>query len=56
MEKRAKIQGFNVDLLDMKEVLDALVSGINENRNIHVVTINPEIYSLPRKMKNLQKL
>lgn len=53
MEKRAKIQGFYVDLLGFEEVIERLFTA---GRNIHVVTINPEIIQSAKKNPHLAKI
>lgn len=56
MKKRAKIQGFYVDLLDFNEVISRILQGIKEKKNIHVVTINPEIIQSAKKRPELAKI
>lgn len=56
MENCAKVHGFNVNLLNMEQVIEALLSGIDQNKNIHVVTINPEIIQSAKKTPFLAKI
>lgn len=41
--KKAKVLSYNVDLLTKKEALEFVVSSIETQKNVHVLTINPEI-------------
>lgn len=56
MEKRANIQGFNVDLMSFDEVIKAIVCAINDEKNLHVVTINPEIIQNAKKNFELKQI
>ncbi len=56
MDKRVKIQGFNVDLMSFDEVIKALICAVNDAKNIHVVTINPEIIQNAKKTPELKKI
>ena len=56
MEKRAKVQGFYVDLLDYDEVINKSIDAINADKNVHIVTINPEIIQSAKKNKELANI
>lgn len=56
MERKAKVQGFNVNLLSFDEVIKALVCAINDEKNLHVVTINPEIIQNAKKNFDLKQI
>ena len=56
MERKANIQGFNVNLMSFDDVIKALVCGINDEKNIHVVTINPEIIQNAKKNFELKSI
>ncbi len=56
MKNRAVIQGFNVDLLNFDEVVDALKKAFDNDLNIHVVTVNPEIIQSAKKNPELKKI
>lgn len=56
MENRAKVQGFYVDLLTYEEVINKSFMGIENNQNIHIVTINPEIIQSAKKRPDLAKI
>ncbi len=56
MKNRAVIQGFNVDLLNFDEVVDALKKAFDSDSNIHVVTVNPEIIQSAKKNPELKKI
>ena len=56
MERKAKVQGFNVNLLSFDEVIKALVCAINDEKNLHVVTINPEIIQNAKKNFELKQI
>lgn len=49
MNERIKIQGFDVDLKTFDEALEYCISGINEQKSIQVVTINPEMIQMAKK-------
>lgn len=56
MERKAKVQGFNVNLMSFDEVIKALVCAINDEKNLHVVTINPEIIQNAKKNFELKQI
>ena len=56
MERKANIQGFNVDLLSFDEVIKSLLCAIDDGKNIHVVTINPEIIQNAKKNFELRQI
>ena len=56
MERKAKVQGFNVNLLSFDEVIKALVCAINDEKNLRVVTINPEIIQNAKKNFELKQI
>ena len=56
MERKAKVQGFNVNLMSFDEVIKALVCAINDEKNLHVVTINPEIIQNAKKNFDLKQI
>ena len=56
MERKAKVQGFNVNLMSFDEVIKALVCAINDEKNLHVVTINPEIIQNAKKNYELKQI
>lgn len=56
MERKAKVQGFNVNLMSFDEVIKALVCAINDEKNVHVVTINPEIIQNAKKNFELKQI
>lgn len=56
MNKRATIQGFNVDLLSFEEVIAASFEHIKSGENAHIVTINPEIIQSAKKRPELKKI
>lgn len=56
MENRAKVQGFCVDLLTYEEVINKSFMSIENNQNIHIVTINPEIIQSAKKRPDLAKI
>ena len=56
MERKAKVQGFNVNLMSFDEVIKALVCAVNDEKNLHVVTINPEIIQNAKKNFELKQI
>lgn len=56
MERKAKVQGFNVNLMSFDDVIKALVCAINDEKNLHVVTINPEIIQNAKKNFELKQI
>lgn len=56
MERKVKVQGFNVNLMSFDEVIKALVCAINDEKNLHVVTINPEIIQNAKKNFELKQI
>ncbi|MCD8025247.1 MAG: hypothetical protein LUE64_06910, partial [Candidatus Gastranaerophilales bacterium] len=56
MDKRAKIQGFSVDLLSFDEVIQKSFSAAENGQNLHIVTINPEIILSANKNNKLAEI
>ncbi len=56
MLDHAKVQGFSVDLLNYDEVENIAFENLNNNKNTHIVTINPEIIQSAKKNKELAKI
>lgn len=56
MDKRAKVQGFGVDLLTFEEVVNLSFKRISEEKNTHIVTINPEIIQSAKKREDLAEI
>lgn len=56
MNKRAIVQGFNIDLLTFDQVVSLIVDRIQANLNTHVVTINPEIIQSAKNKKDLANI
>ena len=44
-----KVLGYDVDLMSFKEALEFVVTKINNNEGLHIVTINPEIIEFANK-------
>lgn len=56
MRKCARIQGFNVDLMSFDEVIRTLLSAISDEKNIHIVTVNPEIVQSAKRNNELGEI
>ena len=56
MIKTAKIQGFKVNLLSFEEALEYSLNSIKNNRNVHIVTINPEIIQNAKNKPELKNI
>ena len=56
MEKRAKIQGYDVDLMTFDEVIFECLDSIKNNKVVHLETINPEIIQQAKKNPVLKKV
>lgn len=53
---REKVLGYSVDLYNMQESIDFCLKSIKNNKNCHVVTINPEIIELANKNKEYETI
>lgn len=56
MKKRAKIQGYDVDLMTFDEVIFECLDSIKNNKVVHLETINPEIIQQAKKNPVLKKV
>lgn len=43
MEKRVTVLNCPIDICDMQEAIDLSICAIRENKNFHVITVNPEM-------------
>ena len=50
-DKKTKILGYDVDLLTFNEAVQFALDKLSENKNLHVITINPEIIAIADKNK-----
>ena len=55
-ESKENLLGFDISTREQEELIDVAIKDISENKNVHIVTINPEIIELALKNEELSEV
>ena len=54
--KKINVLGFDVDIINFHDALELTIQRLQENKNTHIVTINPEIIESAKKEEKLSEI